>query len=673
MKTGVELTPCVPGPSPLSPLTMLHLVDIDKSYGQTFLFEGLSWHVSPGKRIGMVGRNGAGKTTLFRIISGQEEPEAGRVVRSKHTRVGYLVQEVESHGNRSVLDVVTEASDLLRTLEKEKEDLERKMAEGSVDPDVLERYATVSERFNLLGGYQLESEAKRILAGLGFSNEEMEGACANLSGGWLMRVGLARLLLMKPELLLLDEPSNHLDSDTLDWFEAYVVNYTGTVIFISHDRALLNRMATEIAEVSKHGVRSYTGNYDAYVAQRAEERAQRASAHTRQSKSIAQTERFIERFRAKNTKATAVQSRVKMLSKLERIEAPDSEERSIQFSFQAAPRSGHDVLKMEGIGKRFGDNPALYTDLDFTLYRQNRVALVGPNGAGKTTLLRLMAGDLKPDTGEVSFGASVEFAYYAQHQADALHGDNTVLQEMEAEAKFDMIPRLRGILGAFGFTGEDVDKRIHVLSGGEKARVALAKILLRPVNFLLLDEPTNHLDLPSCAVLENALKDYEGTLLVVSHDRTFINAVTDEVVEVQAGQVTRFPGNFDYYTRKKREARESMHVTASNGVVSSPSRRDEKRRKAELRNALHRKTKELKAELSTVEARIAELEEESEAIDGAMLNPDFYDDRVKMEETYQHKSKLEKDLAMRYARWETLGTEIEASEASHLEEMEQHT
>ncbi len=649
---------------------MLQLIDIAKSFGPRTLFEGVSWHVPPGERIGLVGPNGIGKTTLFRIITGQESPERGEVVRPKHLRVGLLEQEISDLGRGSVLSIVTDAAEEIRALEAEKKELEAAIEAGDHSEGTLLRHAHAAERFEALGGYRLEAEAQRILQGLGFRPGEMRRPARELSGGWLMRVAMARLLLVAPDLLLLDEPTNHLDLETLLWFEGYLRSYAGTVVVISHDRALLDSVATSIAELSPRGITVYKGNYERYERERAERRARQAAAARQQAREIAETERFIERFRAKATKAAAVQARVKALEKVERIEAPDADAKVMRFQFPEPPRSGKDVAILRGVTKRYGDL-VVYDGLDLVLQRGQRVALVGPNGAGKSTLMKLLAGLIEPEAGSVTLGHNVSRAYFAQHQTQALVQSRTVLAELEADATLDEIPLCRPLLGAFRFSGGDVDKLVGVLSGGEKARLALAKMLLRPANLLLLDEPTNHLDMAARRVLEEALSGFTGTLVVISHDRHFINAVANEVLEVTPAGITRFPGNYDYY-RFKRERLDAEEAARAQGVgggaVVAPKsgaredRRARKRREAELRNAAARRTRPLREELQAVEARVEAAEAELAAIEARMLEPGFFADGDAVREATTRKASLEAEQEALLARWEELSETLEAAD-----------
>jgi ATP-binding cassette subfamily F protein 3 len=645
---------------------MLQLVDVSKRFGPRVLFEGVSWHVGPGERVGLVGPNGVGKTTLLKVLTGELEAEAGKVVIQKHLQVGSLAQEVGDFGGRTPLEVVADASHELASLEVEKTSLESALAAGAHDPDTVERYAWVQDRFHHLGGYSREAEAKKLLAGLGFSPIQMTGPAAALSGGERMRVALARLLMQAPDLLLLDEPTNHLDMETLEWFEGFLRNYQGTLIAVSHDRYFLDRVATSIADLGPRGVEVYPGSYTAYREARAERRERQAAAHQRQEKEVAQVERFIERFRAKASKASAVQSRVTQLGKLDRIEAPEADRRAIRFRFPKPERSGRDVVSAVGVGLAYGDR-VVYRDLDLVLRRGERVALVGPNGAGKSTLLKLLAGTLGPTRGEVRLGHQATRGYFAQHQLEALDPGRTVLEQLLAVARVDQHQLARDLLGAFLFSGQDVGKRVEVLSGGEKARLALCRLLLRPPNLLLMDEPTNHLDLQSREVLEAALADFEGTLVVVSHDRSFIQAVANLVLEVRHGEVRRFEGSYDYYLAKRAELEQASSEApggAPQGDALPRARKLERRLEADRRNAWYREVKPLHDRTLAVEERITLVEAELKQILERQADTALYGDRAALQEILARQASLQADQETLLLRWEELAAETERAEAA---------
>ncbi len=539
---------------------MIQLEGVTKSYGGRILFRDVAWQIGGGERIGLVGPNGAGKTTLCRIIAGIDTPDAGIVSRARATTVGYLPQDVTAVSAGSVLTETLSGFEEVWELEREMESVAATLALTPSDA-LTDRYGEIQERFEALGGYRLEADARVILSGLGFAPGDHARLLTEFSGGWRMRAALARLLLLRPSLLLLDEPTNHLDLESLAWLESFLADYDGTVVVVSHDRYFLNRMVTSIAELGPSGLSVYGGDYDSYLAEREARRALREAQARNQTKRIAEIERFIDRFRYKATKARQVQSRIKMLDRMDRIET-DGAARRIRFVFPDPPRTGRHVVTLRGIRKAYGDN-VVYAGVDFDIERGDRIALVGPNGAGKSTLLRIMAGVLPFDAGERALGAHASIHYYAQHQLDALEPRLTALEELERAAPELGQTRLRTILGGFLFSGDDVEKTVAVLSGGEKARLALAKMLVRPAALLALDEPTNHLDLASREVLETALSEFPGTIVFISHDRYFINRIATKIVDIDRGTLTTYLGDYDAYVDAKRRAASATSLVAA--------------------------------------------------------------------------------------------------------------
>src|SRR5213594_2264915 len=534
---------------------MIQVEDIAKAYAGQRLFRELSWRIPDGARIGLVGPNGVGKTTLCRLLAGLEEPDAGRISRPRETTVGYLSQEVAGGVGGSVLAAALSGFDEVWRIEYQMEEVAAALSgapNGAQSDALTARYGDLQHRFEALGGYRLETAAKAILGGLGFRDADFGRPLAEFSGGWRMRAALARLLLLRPALLLLDEPTNHLDIESLEWLEGFLVDYDGTVVLVSHDRYFLNRMVTSIAELGPSGLTVYPGDYDEYLVQREARRELLEAQARNQAKRVAEVERFIERFRYQATKARQVQSRIKMLERMDRVEV-EREARVIRFAFPQPPRTGRRVATLKGVHKAYGDN-VVYAGVDFEVERGARIALVGPNGAGKSTLLRMLAGVLPFDRGERTLGTHVAVHYYAQHQLEALTLSLTILEELGRAAPELGQTRLRTILGTFLFSGDAVDKKIAVLSGGEKARVALAKMLVRPAALLCLDEPTNHLDLASREVLEWALAAFPGTIVFISHDRYFINRIATEVTHVHRGALVTYLGSYDDYLDTKARA-----------------------------------------------------------------------------------------------------------------------
>jgi ATP-binding cassette subfamily F protein 3 len=651
---------------------VIQLDDIAKSYAGQAIFRGLSWRIPDGERIGLVGPNGAGKTTLCRLLSGVEEPDAGRVSRPREATVGYLPQEVAGGAAGSVLAEALSGFEDVWRLEREMEDVAARLGgvpHGPESEALTARYGELQHRFEAAGGYRLETQAKAILDGLGFRARDLARPLAEFSGGWRMRAALARLLLLRPSLLLLDEPTNHLDIESLEWLEGFLADYDGTVVLVSHDRYFLNRMVTSIAELGPAGVTTYPGDYDDYLVQRDARRELLLAQARNQAKRIAEIERFIERFRYQATKARQVQSRVKMLDRLERVEV-EREARHIRFAFPAPPRTGRRVAWLVSARKAYGDN-VVYAGVDFEVERGERIALVGPNGAGKSTLLRMLAGVLALDHGERALGAHVAVHYYAQHQLDALTPSLTVLEELERAAPELGQTRLRTILGTFLFSGDTVEKKIAVLSGGEKARVALAKMLVRPAALLCLDEPTNHLDLASREVLDGALARFPGTIVFISHDRYFINRIATKIVEVGGGVLASYLGSYDDYLAAKARAAvggvapESVRPAdaripeerSSGAPAASPSRARRAERARRPAGAT-RAVRELRRRLEQVEKQIHALEARIAEIGAALADPTLYTDGEHVRAVTAERKSAEEQVTWLMREWEQLSTAL---------------
>ncbi|MDQ3348366.1 MAG: ATP-binding cassette domain-containing protein [Acidobacteriota bacterium] len=512
---------------------MISFSRISKQYGRQILFVDTSFQLNPGEKVGLVGPNGAGKTTLFRMIVGEEAPDEGEVSVPKKLTIGYFRQDVEEMSGRSVLDEAIAGSGRVGDLHHELERLNEAMADPARAADmdgVLARFGEVQEEYEHLGGYALESQAREVLLGLGFDDERIDGDVGALSGGWKMRVAMARVLLGRPDVLLMDEPTNHLDIESIIWLEAFLKSLPGALLMTSHDREFMNRLVTRIAEIDAGEITAYSGNYDFYERERAIRETNREAAYARQQAMLAKEQRFIDRFAAHAAKAAQVQSRVKALEKIEKVEPPRTR-RVVDFDFRQPPRSGEQVAVIEDLRKAYGKR-VVYDGLSLTIRRGERWCVMGRNGAGKTTLLKMVAGALAPDSGDIRLGASLKVGYFAQQALDLLNPDLTVWEQMEQDFPKESIGALRNLLGAFQFSGEDVEKRIRALSGGEKTRLVMARMLLDPPNFLVLDEPTNHLDLATKEMLIHALTRYEGTMLFVSHDRTFLRGLSNRVLEL---------------------------------------------------------------------------------------------------------------------------------------------
>ena len=539
---------------------MIRLDNISKQNGHQLLFIEASAALNRGEKVGLVGPNGAGKTTLFRMITGQEAPDEGQVAVDRGVTIGYFSQDVGEMAGRSAVAEVMDGAGPVSEIAAEMKELEAAMA----DPDrademeaIIERYGEVQHRFQELDGYALESRAREVLAGLSFTPEMMDGDVAKLSGGWKMRVALGRILLMRPDAMLLDEPSNHLDLESLIWLEQFLKGYEGLLLMTSHDREFMNRIVGKIVEIDGGGLTTYSGDYEFYEQQRALGEKQQQAQFERQQAMLAKEIRFIERFKARASHAAQVQSRVKKLDKIERVEPPKRRQ-TVAFDFPPAPRSGDDVAILKDVQKGYGSR-SIYDGLDFTVRRKERWCVMGVNGAGKSTLLKLVAGATDPDDGTVALGASVKLGYFAQHAMDLLDGERTVFETLE-----DTFPQagqgsLRTLAGCFGFSGDDVEKKCRVLSGGEKARLVMALMLYDPPNFLVLDEPTNHLDMATKEMLIAALADYEGTMLFVSHDRRFLAALSNRVLELTPDGVHQYGGGYTEYVARTGHEAPGLH------------------------------------------------------------------------------------------------------------------
>jgi ATPase subunit of ABC transporter with duplicated ATPase domains len=552
---------------------VIALSSVHKQYGKQILFVDASFQLNPGEKVGLVGPNGSGKTTLFRMITGEEVPDEGDVTVPKKLSIGYFRQDVEEMSGRSVLDEAIAGSGRLGDLHHELEALQTAMADPARADDmdrILGRFGEVQEEYDHLGGYGLEADAREVLHGLGFDDDRVDGDVGLLSGGWKMRVAMARVLLGKPDVLLMDEPTNHLDIESIIWLEQFLKSVPGALLMTSHDREFMNRVVSKIAEIDSGEITVYSGNYDFYEREREIRETNREAAYARQQAMLAKEQRFIERFAAHAAKAAQVQSRVKALEKIEKIELP-KKRKAVKFDFREPPRSGDQVVVVEDVSKAFpstslgtGGRRVIYDHLNVTIRRGERWCVMGKNGAGKTTLLRMVAGVLKPDHGSVKIGASVKMGYFAQQALDLLDPDLTIEEQLQADFPNESIGMLRNLAGAFQFSGDDIDKKIRSLSGGEKTRLVIARMLLNPPNLLVLDEPTNHLDLFTKEMMIEALRDFQGTMLFVSHDRAFLRALSNRVIELGGESGTDkephlYPGSYVEYVQRTGHEAPGVH------------------------------------------------------------------------------------------------------------------
>jgi ATP-binding cassette subfamily F protein 3 len=640
---------------------MLTVHNVIKGFGPQVLFKEISLRINKGERVGLVGPNGAGKTTLLSIILGELESDAGGVELERGSRIGYLPQESAPVGNETVLELAAATTPELQTLYATFREYP--------DPDAPERLSA-TERFVELDGYTLEAKAKQTLSGLAFRQEDLHKPAHTLSGGWIMRAHLARLLVMEADLLILDEPTNHLDLETLGWFQEQLRRTQGAILTISHDRAFLNAICNHILEIRHKKLHRYTGDFDAYLKQKAEREAQHAAAYKNQQREIAHLEDFVRRFRAKATKATQAQARLKQLEKMERIEAPESAEATLHFKFPQPPRSGQVVATLEAVEQAYGSHQ-VYSGLDFKVETGERSVLVGPNGAGKSTLLKILAEVTPIQGGERALGHNVTAGYFSQQRVEVLDLNRSVLEEALQRVENGLSDQdVRNLLGSFLFRGDAVHKKVKVLSGGEKSRLALVKLLLAPPNFLLLDEPTTHLDMSSIDALIQALDAYTGTLIFVSHDVHFIRAIANRTVHIHAGKLTHYAGGYDYYLKKSGASSEQQALVGglSNArpeTEAAPSPATDKRSAKDKRRAAAAERQEAKAARRGVEARVAALEkeilaleEEQAAIGQQLEDPKTYNDNEAAKDLHIRSGRLQKRLTEKNYEWEIAAEEL---------------
>lgn len=637
-------------------MILMTVQGVSKSFGMKSVLKDISLTLQQGARMGLIGVNGSGKSTLFRLIAGQMEPDEGTISLMRGTRVGMLTQEADIQSDLTVREELSRVFEPVREMERRLRALEEEMAQKHEDEAELDRlsreYARLTDRFEDAGGYEWPSRIQGVLAGLGFARGREDQPASVLSGGEKTRLCLARLLLTQPDLLMLDEPTNHLDLSSIQWLEDTLKKYRGTVLIISHDRYFMNSVCDCMAEISMRRLVQYEGNYDQFTVKRQADIERQIREYKLQQAEIARQQAIIQRYRMYNREKSirAAESREKRLEKMERLERP-VDEQHVRFSFEARRRTGDDVLKVHGLAKGF-EGRRLFENFDLHLRAGDRVAIIGPNGVGKSTLLNIIARKLKADAGEVEFGANVDLGYYEQHQT-GLDPEKDVLNELwDAFPRLDL-DRVRSVLALFLFTGDDVYKKISMLSGGEKGRVSLCKLMLKRDNLLLLDEPTNHLDMDSREVLEGALEDFDGTILTVSHDRYFINRVADRIIEMRPDGVKEYLGNYDDYLEKKRREEAGLEDAAASGMTKTQL--DKQRRKERL---LREGKKALEKQLEAAEARIADAEKEIQDLETRMADPELYQRPDEARETARRHAELQAGMDALYEEWEALSEAV---------------
>ncbi len=644
---------------------MLSVNNISVHFTGDYIFDGVSFLINDRDRIGLVGKNGAGKTTLLNVIAGDMEPEQGNVASPSGQSIGYLRQEMNPNSRRSVIGEARQAFNETLQVEQDIRYLTDQIASRTDyhSEDYLKlvsRLNDANDRFNLLGGHKMDENTEKVLLGLGFERTDFERPLNTFSSGWQMRVELAKILLRMPDILLLDEPTNHLDIESIQWLEEFLTTYPGAVVMVSHDRAFLDNVTNRTVEITMGKIFDYKASYSGYEELQAERRAGEMASYNNQQQQIAQIERFIERFRYKSTKARQVQSRIKLLDKMDKVEIEETDNSTISFRFPPAPHSGKVTVRAENLSKSYGDHLVL-NDLNFSIARGEKVAFVGRNGEGKTTLSKVIVGEL-PYDGTLEMGHLVNIGYYAQNQHETLDMDKTVFETIDDVATGEWRTKVKGLLGSFLFRGEDIDKKVKVLSGGEKSRLALAKMLFTPVNLLVLDEPTNHLDMRSKDILKNALLRFDGTLIIVSHDRDFLTGLTQKVFEFRNKGIREYIGDVHEFLSHRKlehlnELEKKKAAAAQNQAGNGPT---QSKLDFERRKQFDREQRKLKNAIEKSENHIAGLEDQIAEMDRLLANPDPHDQRIKSGEIYRDYNRLKENLEKEMQRWENLHGELEA-------------
>ena len=641
---------------------MIAIDNLTVSFGGWTLFDEISFLVNPKDRIGLVGKNGAGKTTLLRIITGEQQATSGAVTRNSDCTIGYLPQQMKVADTTTLIDETAKAFAEVLAIEAEIERIttalaERDDYESTEYEQLMHRLDECNNRYHILGGDSREADIEKTLLGLGFRREDFNRPTSQFSGGWRMRIELAKLLLRRPSIFLLDEPTNHLDIESIQWLEEYLRNYNGAVLLISHDRAFLDNVTTRTVELSLGHIYDYKVPYSKFVELRAERRAQQMAAYENQQRMIEKTEEFIEKFRYKPTKSNQVQSRIKQLERLERIEVDEEDLSRLNIKFPPAPRSGQIVAEIKDAGKSFGEKH-IFSGATFTIERGQKIALVGRNGEGKTTMARMLIGELEPTEGSIKLGANVNIGYYAQNQDDLMDGDFTVFDTLDRVAVGDIRTRLRDILGAFLFRGEDIDKKVKVLSGGERSRLAMARLMLEPYNLLVLDEPTNHMDMRSKDILKNALQKYDGTVVVISHDRDFLDGLVDRIYEWRDGGVKEYLGGI-YYFLEKRKLDSLQEIERKDAPTESaqPKANSSGKLSYEQKKEQEKAARKLRKAIENIETELARIEEQIAEYDSKFATATEYN-----EADYATYNELKASYDRQMHEWEKLNYELELTE-----------